>query len=53
MVERTGQQGVPQFFIDGRWAGDDNLAYLNATGVLDQMFGIQSTVDLEKVGTSR
>jgi alkyl hydroperoxide reductase subunit F len=50
MVERTGQQGVPQFFIDGRWAGGyDNLAYLNATGVLDQMFGIQSTVDLEKV----
>ncbi|MGE5229713.1 MAG: FAD-dependent oxidoreductase [Deltaproteobacteria bacterium] len=50
MVQRTGQQGVPQFFIDGRWAGGyDNLAYLNATGVLDQMFGIQSTVDLEKV----
>ena len=50
MVERTGQRGVPQFFIDGRWVGGyDNLAYLNATGVLDQLFGIESTVDLAKV----
>jgi alkyl hydroperoxide reductase subunit F len=50
MVERTGQRGVPQFFIDDQWAGGyDNLAYLNATGTLDQMFGIESKVDLEKV----
>jgi alkyl hydroperoxide reductase subunit F len=50
MVERTGRQGVPQFFIDERWIGGyDNLAYLNATGALDQMFGIRSTVDLAKV----
>jgi alkyl hydroperoxide reductase subunit F len=50
MIERTGQRGVPQFFIDGQWIGGyDNLAYLNATGALDQMFGIESTVDLEKV----
>ncbi len=50
MVQRTGQQGVPQFFIDGRWIGGyDNLAYLNATGALDQLFGIESTVDLTKV----
>lgn len=50
MVKRTGQQGVPQFFIDERWIGGyDNLAYLNATGALDQLFGIESTVDLEKV----
>jgi len=50
MVQRTGQQGVPQFFIDGRWIGGyDNLAYLNATGALDQLFGIESTVDLAKV----
>jgi alkyl hydroperoxide reductase subunit F len=50
MVRRTGQQGVPQFFIDERWIGGyDNLAYLNATGALDQLFGIESTVDLEKV----
>jgi len=50
MVKRTGQQGVPQFFIDERWVGGyDNLAYLNATGALDQLFGIESTVDLEKV----
>jgi alkyl hydroperoxide reductase subunit F len=50
MVERTGQRGVPQFFIDGQWIGGyDSLAYLNATGTLDQLFGIESTVDLEKV----
>jgi alkyl hydroperoxide reductase subunit F len=50
MVKRTGQQGVPQFFIDERWIGGyDNLAYLNATGALDRLFGIESTVDLEKV----
>jgi alkyl hydroperoxide reductase subunit F len=50
MVQRTGQQGVPQFFLDDRWIGGyDNLAYLNATGALDQLFGIESTVDLAKV----
>jgi NADH-dependent peroxiredoxin subunit F len=50
MVERTGQRGVPQFFIDDQWVGGyDSLAYLNATGALDQMFGIESTVDLAKV----
>ncbi len=50
MVERTGQRGVPQFFIDDQWIGGyDSLAYLNATGALDQMFGIESTVDLAKV----
>jgi alkyl hydroperoxide reductase subunit F len=50
MIERTGQRGVPQFFIDERYVGGyDNLAYLNATGALDQMFGIETTVDLERV----
>jgi alkyl hydroperoxide reductase subunit F len=50
MIQRTGQRGVPQFFIDGQWIGGyDNLAYLNATGTLDQLFGIESTVDLDKV----
>ena len=50
MVERTGQRGVPQFFIDDQWVGGyDSLAYLNATGSLDQMFGIESAVDLTKV----
>ena len=50
MVERTGQRGVPQFFLDDQWIGGyDNLAYLNATGSLDQVFGIESTVDLAKV----
>ena len=50
MVERTGQRGVPQFFIDDQWIGGyDSLAYLNATGSLDKVFGIESTVDLTKV----
>ena len=50
MIERTGQRGVPQFFIDGQWVGGyDNLTYMNATGALDQMFGIESTVDLTRV----
>ncbi len=50
MVERTGQRGVPQFFLDGQWIGGyDSLAYLNATGTLDRLFGIESTVDLTKV----
>jgi len=50
MIERTGQRGVPQLIVDGRWVGGyDDLAYLNATGALDQMFGIETTVDLERV----
>ena len=50
MIERTGQRGVPQFFIDGKWIGGyDSLAYMNATGALDQLFGIASTVDLDRV----
>ncbi|HTX70703.1 MAG TPA: glutaredoxin 3 [Thermoleophilia bacterium] len=50
MIQRTGQRGVPQFFIDDQYVGGyDNLAYLNATGTLDQLFGIESTVDLDKV----
>jgi NADH-dependent peroxiredoxin subunit F len=50
MIERTGQRGVPQFFIDGKWIGGyDNLAYLNATGSLDRLFGIESKLDLAKV----
>ena len=50
MIERTGQRGVPQFFIDDQYVGGyDSLAYLNATGTLDQLFGIETTVDLAKV----
>ncbi len=50
MIERTGQRGVPQFFLDGKWIGGyDDLAYLNATGALDKVFGIETTVDLERV----
>jgi alkyl hydroperoxide reductase subunit F len=50
MIERTGQRGVPQFFIDERYIGGyDDLAYLNATGGLDELFGIESHVDLTRV----
>ncbi len=50
MIERTGQRGVPQFFIDDEYVGGyDNLAYMNATGALDELFGIESKVDLTKV----
>ena len=50
MIERTGQRGVPQFFIDGQWIGGyDSLAYMNATGALDQLFGIEPKVDLQRV----
>jgi alkyl hydroperoxide reductase subunit F len=50
MIERTGQRGVPQFFIDGQWVGGyDSLAYMNATGALDQLFGIEPKVDLQRV----
>lgn len=50
MIQRTGQRGVPQFFIDGQWIGGyDSLAYMNATGALDQLFGIESRVDLQRV----
>jgi alkyl hydroperoxide reductase subunit F len=50
MIEKTGQRGVPQFFLDGQWIGGyDNLAYINATGELDKRLGIESQVDLVKV----
>lgn len=50
MVERTGQRGTPQLFIDDEWIGGyDSLAYLNATGELDTRLGLEVTVDLEKV----
>ena len=50
MVERTGQRGVPQLFLDDQWIGGyDDLAYLNATGALDQVFGIETSVDLARV----
>jgi len=50
MVERTGQRGVPQLFLDDDWIGGyDALAYLNATGELDRRLGLEVRVDLEKV----
>jgi len=50
MIERTGQRGVPQIFIDDQWIGSyDGLAYLNATGELDRVMGIETTIDLTQV----
>lgn len=50
MIERTGQRGVPQFFLDDEYIGGyDTLAYLNATGELDKRLGIEPHVDLTKV----
>jgi alkyl hydroperoxide reductase subunit F len=50
MIERTGQRGVPQFFVDDEWIGGyDDLAYLNATGELDQRLDIETPIDLVKV----
>jgi alkyl hydroperoxide reductase subunit F len=50
MIEKTGQRGVPQFYLDGEWIGGyDDLAYMNATGELDKRLGIETHVDLVKV----
>jgi len=50
MIRITGQRGVPQIFIDGKWAGGyDDIAFMNATGELDKLLGVTSDVDLTKV----
>jgi len=50
MIQRTGQRGVPQVFIDGEWIGGyDGLAYMNATGELDKRLGLTSPVDFTRV----
>ena len=50
MVERSQRRTVPQIFIDELSVGGyDDLAQLNATGELDRLLGIESTIDLHKV----
>ncbi|NLG64787.1 MAG: FAD-dependent oxidoreductase [Actinobacteria bacterium] len=50
MIRLTGQRAVPQFFIDEQWIGGyDQLAYMNATGELDRILGITTTIDLTQV----
>ena len=50
MITRSGRRTVPQVFIDGESIGGyDDLANFNATGELDQLLGLESTVDSTKV----
>ncbi len=50
MITRSGRRTVPQIFIDGESIGGyDDLANFNATGELDQLLGLESTVDSTKV----
>lgn len=50
MVKRSQRRTVPQVFInDQPIGGYDDLAQLNATGELDRMLKIESSVDLKKV----
>jgi len=50
MIARSQRRTVPQIFIDDRSIGGyDDLSQLNATGELDQLLNIQSSVDLTKI----
>lgn len=50
MITRSGRRTVPQIFIDGESIGGyDDLANFNATGELDQLLGLEFTVDSTKV----
>ena len=50
MITRSGRRTVPQIFIDGDSIGGyDDLANFNATGELDQLLGLEFTVDSTKV----
>jgi len=50
MVNRSRRRTVPQVFIEGQSIGGyDDLAQLNATGELDKLLGIESSVDIHKV----
>jgi alkyl hydroperoxide reductase subunit F len=50
MVTRSQRRTVPQIFIDDRSIGGyDDLSQLNATGELDQLLNIESSVDLTKI----
>jgi NADH-dependent peroxiredoxin subunit F len=50
MIQRSVRRTVPQIFLDGESIGGyDDLANLNATGELDRLLGIETTMDLTKV----
>jgi alkyl hydroperoxide reductase subunit F len=50
MINLSQRRTVPQIFIDKQSIGGyDDLAQLNATGELDQLLNIESTIDLTKV----
>ena len=50
MIKRSKRRTVPQIFIDERSVGGyDDLSQLNATGELDQLLKIKSSIDLTKV----
>ena len=50
MISRSQRRTVPQIFIDDRSIGGyDDLSQLNATGELDQLLNIKSSIDLTKI----
>ncbi len=50
MINLSQRRTVPQIFIDKQSIGGyDDLAQLNATGALDQLLNIESSIDLTKV----
>ncbi len=50
MRMRSQRRAVPQSFIDGQSVGGyADLAQLNATGELDRLFNIGSSIDLTRV----
>jgi alkyl hydroperoxide reductase subunit F len=50
MIERARRQTVPQIFVKGESIGGyDDLARLNASGELDRMLGIESSVEPQQV----
>lgn len=50
MIDRSRRRTVPQIFIGGQSVGGyDDLAQLNATGALDRLLNIVSSIDLATV----
>ena len=50
MISRSQRRTVPQIFIGERSIGGyDDLSQLNATGELDQLLNIKSSIDLTKI----
>jgi alkyl hydroperoxide reductase subunit F len=50
MIKRSQRRTVPQIFISERSVGGyDDLSQLNATGELDRLLNIKSSIDLNKV----